>query len=402
MSSLPLGVRPEYDVIVVGGGPAGLMAARMAALGGVSVLVLEKDREIGVPVRCGEAVGAASIAQFVEPDPKFIAAEIDAFRFFSPDGRPVIAHLGQNRGFMLDRRVFDGELAKRAAEAGAEIRCRAYVHGLLKDGPQTVGVEVSFNGYATCQIRAALIIGADGVESRIGRWAGLKTVTELHDLESCAQYTLANLPLDRPTTLDFYVGESVAPGGYGWVFPKGPDTANVGLGIVGTYLRKRGKPTINYLNDFVKRLYGDTVQVVSQTVGCVPCADTRQRLTAPGVLLVGDAGHQVNPLSGGGIASGMIGGALAGEVAARSIRRGKLAEIAQYDKAWQKRLGKRHHQYYRLKEGVAKLSDEHLNRTADLVLGLKPEERTLTNIFKAGVRHQPGLIQHAIRLFAGL
>jgi len=98
-------MKDEYDVIVVGGGPAGSTAARYAAEGGASVLMLEKDRDIGMPVRCGEAVGAEGLKNFIEPNPKWIATTIDAFRLVAPSGKYVDIENLEEAGYVLDRRM---------------------------------------------------------------------------------------------------------------------------------------------------------------------------------------------------------------------------------------------------------------------------------------------------------
>ena len=113
-------LKKEYDIVVVGAGPAGSMAARFAVEKGLSVLVLEKDRDVGYPVRCGEAVSKAGIEEFITPNEKFIASTIDKFCMVSPNGTEVVIPLEQI-GYVLERRIFDYELAKQAAKYGAEI-----------------------------------------------------------------------------------------------------------------------------------------------------------------------------------------------------------------------------------------------------------------------------------------
>ena len=109
----------EYDIIVVGAGPAGSIAARFAAEQGVSVLMLEKDRDVGYPVRCGEAISKVGVEEFIPSDDKWIAAKISKFSFNAPDETEVILDFGE-AGYVLERRIFDYELARTAADAGEE------------------------------------------------------------------------------------------------------------------------------------------------------------------------------------------------------------------------------------------------------------------------------------------
>ena len=86
-------MKNSYDVIVIGAGPTGTTAARYAAEHGASVLVLEKDRDVGYPVRCGEAVSHDGVIQFIDPDPRWIAATVTKFRLVAPNGHSVVPRL---------------------------------------------------------------------------------------------------------------------------------------------------------------------------------------------------------------------------------------------------------------------------------------------------------------------
>jgi digeranylgeranylglycerophospholipid reductase len=383
----------SYDVIVVGAGPAGSTAARFAAAGGASVLMLEKDRDVGYPVRCGEAVSHEGVVQFIEPDDRWIAARCNRFRLISPSGQSVIPRL-DGLAYVLERRIFDYELAKLAVKEGAEVVTKAYVYDLMKNNGTVEGVRATIKDRKV-EIKGKVVIGADGVESRVGKWAGIDTTTHIRDMESCAQFTLSGVKVDEDI-LDFYFGEAVAPGGYLWVFPKGKDSANVGIGI-SVELAKQ-KSAVRYLEEFVDRMY-PRAAILTRIAGGVPCAKTCDEVVKNNVLLVGDAAHQVNPVSGGGIISGMIGGMIAGQVAAEAVQKHDLAHLVEYGKRWQKRLGWRHEVFYRIKEAISDFSDETLNNLCESGSRLPDEKRTVGGIFRTALWNRPSMLIDVAKVF---
>ncbi|MCH9029044.1 MAG: NAD(P)/FAD-dependent oxidoreductase, partial [Bacteroidetes bacterium] len=140
-------MKEEYDIIVVGAGPAGSMAARFAAEKGVSVLMLEKDRDVGYPVRCGEAISKAGVEEFIDSNELWIKAHINKFSFIAPDETEVLLQFdSEQEGYVLERRIFDYELAKTAVNTGAQILTRTYVNGLLFDDDKVAGVKYEHNG----------------------------------------------------------------------------------------------------------------------------------------------------------------------------------------------------------------------------------------------------------------
>jgi digeranylgeranylglycerophospholipid reductase len=386
-------MKNEYDIIVVGAGPAGSMAARFAAEKGVSVLMLEKDRDVGYPVRCGEAIAKKGVVEFIEPDEKWITAHISKFSFNAPDGNESVIEFGDS-GYVLERRIFDYELAKTAADAGAEILTRAYVNGLIMENDKVAGIKYEFQGEQK-ELKSKIVIGADGVESRVGRWAGLKTYTDFRDMECCTQITASNISVD-PNTLYFYFGQGYAPGGYFWIFPKGKNIANIGLGVSGMVGKKRS--ALSFLNNFIEKNYPGS-PILTSIAGGVPSTLTLNKISSPGILLVGDAARQVNPLSGGGIASGMVGGSIAGRIAGESIKMKKPDHIFNYDREWYDRVGKRHEIYNRLKNGIYNFSDEKFNSIAKAFNKVPMEKRTLGRIFVTALFNQPSLLAEVAKVF---
>ncbi len=386
-------MRDSYDVIVIGAGPAGSTAARFAAAGGASVLLLEKDRDVGYPVRCAEAVSHEGVIQFIEPDPRWIAATVSKFRIVVPNGKSIVPRL-DGIGYVLERRIFDSALAKLAVKEGAEAVTQAYVYALLRENGAVTGVKALIKDQKV-DIRSRIVIGADGVESRVGKWAGIDTTCNIHDMESCAQVTLSGINVDEGI-LDFYFGDEVAPGGYLWVFPKGKDSANVGIGISVECAKE--KAAVRWLDEFVQKKFPHAA-VLTRIAGGVPCAMTCDEIVRGNVMLVGDAAHQVNPVSGGGIISGMIGGMIAGQVAGEAIALNDLGHLPEYQKRWQKRLGWRHEVFYRIKEAIYNFSDDTLNKLCDNAQALPEEKRTVGGIFRTALWNQPSILLDVAKVF---
>jgi len=387
----------QYDIIVVGGGPAGSMAAREAAKNGASVIMLEKDREIGVPVRCAEGVSQAGlklVLGFVKPE--WISQKITRAQLVAPDETVVDVGTAGQVGYILHRKLFDYDLAAMAGEAGADVWTRAYVYDIIRENGKIEGVRIE-HLEQKIELRGRLIIGADGVESRLGRWAGLKTRTKPKDMDTCAQMTLSDIDID-PETIVIYFGNQVAPGGYAWVFPKGPRMANVGLGISGKYSGKT-KP-ITYLRRFADKRFPDA-KILTLVAGGVPCVDTLKHMVTDGIMLVGDAAHQVNPMTGGGILNGMIAGEIAGRVAAEAVRKGDTSEkqLRPYVQEWHKAEGKNNERSYRIQQVVNKFSDQDLNKIARSVNGIPLEKRSIMQIFKTALLKHPKLILDAAKVY---
>ncbi len=339
------------------------MAARSAAQAGARVLLLEKRQEIGSAVRCAEGVAGPPLAQFLAPDPRWISATVDSATITVLEGaerREVMRRSGST-GYILERRVFDRALAESAAEAGARVLTKAPVTGLLRDEGRLAGVRVSWRGQVT-DVAARVVIAADGVESQVARWAGLDTTLPPHDAMSCAQFLMADIDIE-PTCCAYFVGESAAPGGYLWIFPKGPGRANVGIGVQSDVSQR---PALDYLLDFVSTTPAlARGSIVTQVFGVVPVAAPATRLVADGLLIVGDAAHQVDPLTGGGILNAMTAGEIAGKVAAAACAQGDTSAngLLQYATLCHSAMGRRLERNYRLKEKygtAARLSDDFL------------------------------------------
>lgn len=381
----------KTDVLVIGSGPAGSSAAKHAALGGAKVIVIDKKSEIGAPKRCAEGVSKAGLADLgIEPNVRWVTKELDGVRLVSPNGTNVWLTSDEielpEAGYILERKIFDKYMAMDAARAGAEIKIKTLAHGMRKEGDAYV-VTCEHMG-ELFEIKANIIIAADGPESRVARWAGLRTATKATNMESGIQFEMVGVEMEKQDVIEFYFG-SVAPGGYAWIFPKGDDIANVGLAVI---TNDTDKTPYEHLKDFVANCPAtQNAQAVEFNIGGDPVGGMPKKIYDDNILVCGDAAGQVNPLTGGGIISGMKGGMHAGIVAAGAIADGDFSEdrLKEYDKNIRDDIGHEIDKYLKVKDYALSLSDEELDSVADAFQDIEFEKVSTTELVKNLIKVSP-------------
>ncbi|BBL60971.1 digeranylgeranylglycerophospholipid reductase [Methanobrevibacter arboriphilus] len=381
----------KTDVLVIGSGPAGSSAAKHAALGGAKVIVIDKKSEIGAPKRCAEGVSKAGLADLgIEPNVRWVTKELDGVRLVSPNGTNVWLTSDEielpEAGYILERKIFDKYMAMDAARAGAEIKIKTLAHGMRKEGDAYV-VTCEHMG-ELFEIKANIIIAADGPESRVARWAGLRTATKATNMESGIQFEMVGVEMEKQDVIEFYFG-SVAPGGYAWIFPKGDDIANVGLAVI---TNDTDKTPYEHLKDFVANCPAtQNAQAVEFNIGGDPVGGMPKKIYDDNILVCGDAAGQVNPLTGGGIISGMKGGMHAGIVAASAIADGDFSKdrLKEYDKNIRDDIGHEIDKYLKVKDYALSLSDEELDSVADAFQDVEFEKVSTTELVKNLIKVSP-------------
>ena len=209
----------DFDVIVVGGGCAGLWAAITSARSKARTLLVERSSRIGEKIVCAEGVGLPGFKQFLEPREEWISTCVDRAALVNPEGRSVEIQ-EPDAGFVLDKSAFLSGLSDMAREEGVEIWTSAGA-GEIRPNEAGTAFEVDINGNGAARIvTCGAVVGADGIESRVGRQMGILKALRAPDVFSCAQYRVDGIDV-TPGTLEFHFGRDVAPGGYAWVFPKG-------------------------------------------------------------------------------------------------------------------------------------------------------------------------------------
>lgn len=354
----------QCDVVVVGAGPAGSMAARAAAEGGVDVVILEEHPVAGTPVYCAEGLSMGGIRDSgLEAVPPYVSQQVRKVRVFAPDGGFVDLTSSDWTGYALNREVFDKALADNAVKAGARLIVEAQATGVIKEGEKVVGVKAVNRGESV-DVRAKVVIGADGHWSIVRRSAGLERY--FSDYVSCAQYVLGGLDLEDPYVNEFWMGERYAPGGYAWLFPKSREVANVGLGV----RVKHTKPAVEYLKDWVASdpRFRDA-KILKTNGGICPVSGQLDKIVDDGLMLVGDAAGQLIPMTGAGIHSGIEAGKMAGRVAAWAVKAGDVSakRLGVYRDEFDVYWGKRIKDSGRVLLMLDKFSDEDLNILAQVV-----------------------------------
>ncbi len=312
----------NHEIIVVGAGPAGLNAGYYAAKNGAEVLILDKKPQLGLPVRCGEATVESIFKDFkIKPTKDLIANEVSCLKLYSSKGQEIDLNI-KMRGYILNRDKFEQHLGDLCIAAGVDIKLNSTVTGLKKNKIQVT----EDNAKTTKTLTGKIIIAADGVESRVGRWAGVDTTLKPEDIAVCQQYVVDDIELER-SAVEFYWGAKYSPHAYIWVFPKSDNRANVGIVSLGSIKVDLGK----LLNEFIKHR-APKCRKVGFIAGCVPQAEPPVQLVKNNVMLIGDAARVALPVTGAGIGHALITGKWSGEVAAEVINnRSNIEELLKYE-----------------------------------------------------------------------
>lgn len=316
----------DYDVIIVGAGPAGSTAARYIKpdKNGLKVLMIDRRKEVDIPVQCGEGLSTSDEWKKLLPNypveelfkfPNYIIAqEVKYVDIISPY---KTIYRFKTTGWTIYRNLFDQYLAELAIKEGTEFWLNTNVIG-LKD----IHTVVTSRGI----VRGRIIVGADGAKSIIAKSSGL---------ESPKNLTPAVISMVRGNFHDnmrrIYLGKKFA-GGYAWIFSKG-DTANVGIGSEWkTSLRK-------LLNNFIETDMGlEAKDIICRSGGIVPLGGPISKTVKENIMIVGDAAGVVFPSTGGGIGPALITGRECGITIENHFRKGTSLE--EYENRWRRVLGK--------------------------------------------------------------
>ncbi|MFQ5406168.1 MAG: geranylgeranyl reductase family protein [Candidatus Micrarchaeia archaeon] len=353
-----LNVESKYDVVVIGAGPAGSQFARFAAKGGMNVLVIDKKKELGSPVRCGEGITSNWEKKlglnFRRQD---YACEIKGIKVFAPNNHSLTLQTPQSTGFVLERKIFDKELAINAAREGAHFLPYSLVTDLIEKDSKPSGVKVKTpNGQI--EVSCDLVVCAEGMESKIARKAGFAALSRASEVDICYEYEMVNV--DCKDLIEVYFGNKLAPRGYLWVFPKGKDVANVGIGAGGA----TGADPKKLLDEFIAgNQRFKNAQAVEVKGGVISVGAPQKELVKDNAMIIGTSAHQVDPIHGGGIGLAIEAGFMASQAAVQAFERKdySASSLSSYQREWWSAAGPKLEKRLKLRFVLEKFSDDDVN-----------------------------------------
>jgi digeranylgeranylglycerophospholipid reductase len=388
----------HYDVIVVGGGPAGLSAAEAAAKGGARVAVLERQKEIGYPVHTSGGTWVKDMQALGVPAELF--HPIRSVIFLSPKKEARFEY-AEPVCCVLDVRGLYQHLAGRAVAVGVELHPNTPVEGPILEDGRVVGVVAKDHRNRPGEWRAPLIIDASGFSSTILTRSGVRTGFKRFGYG--AEFDLY-APSYDPDSLYLIMGSQVAPAGYAWAFPRGKGRVRLGVGVLRPDVEADAR---EYLDSFTERLPSLApafagASPVEYHTGLFPSEGVVERFVADSLLATGDAAGHGSTLVGEGIRFAIYSGQMAGETAAEAIQTGDTSAdfLVRYDKQWRARFGREMDISYIVNQRIARWSDERWDEGIEMLRRLTPAQAAdlLRGDYSVGLllsvlRRNPGILR---------
>ncbi len=359
-------MKESYDVIVVGAGPTGSNTARLLALRGWSILLVEEHPQVGLPVQCAGLVTPRTFDHTPFPIGDLWQNDLTGARIYSPDGNFVEFDAGKPHAQAMDRARFDQKMAQAAVAAGVELMVATKAIAATRDA---TGVAVSFlTTSGPAHARASLLVGADGIRGSVARWFDFPAVEEI---VSCYEAELCDVHIapDKPHIIPMFAGAAQAPGFFSWIIPVGGNRARAGLAVAPGMNPESAK-------SYYERMFKDPLSapyLAGATpsyliIGGIPLG-LRRHLVDDRVMLVGDAAGMAKPTSGGGIYYGLLASEFLVPVADAGLRGDRLdrGSLLPYERRVRRTIGRDLRKGRALRAIYKRFTDADFNRLARLL-----------------------------------
>jgi geranylgeranyl reductase family protein len=359
------------DVVIVGAGSAGCVTARRCAELGLSTLLLDRKpkKEVGQKV-CGDEISKSHFeATGIDyPEGNEISSTISGADVYPPNMKNELKVRGwlEFDGWTVDRLNFGQRLLREAIDAGAKFLPNIHVGSPMMIGDQVTGVEYKDpKSGESVVIKCKIVVDASGFAATIRNKLEnplIENNIAKEDIALCYREILSlKMPLAEPEVARVLLGGKVAPSGYAWIFPKGIQEINAGVGITGGKGKGSPKSHFTKFKETYPLLFDSTI--IEGKGGAVPVRRPLKSLVGDGVAFVGDAALQVNPIHGGGLGAGMRAGIILGEVVRESIAKRNLTATGlwAYNTRYLQNFGRRLASLEIFRRLLQAVSDEDMN-----------------------------------------
>lgn len=362
----------DFDIVIVGAGPAGSSAAYAAAKKGARVALLEKENAVAQTVRTSGVTWIDAIKEFSIPDDCY--NPIKNYAFCSPNNTVRMTN-SEPMAAVLDVRKTYRWLADEAQKQGAQLFLDATVADAIRDSDgKIIGVRATV-GKEEVRFISKMVIDASGFQSVVAKSLGL--VSQWKRFGAGAEYEAVAENVDSDTWW-LMVGQEYSPAGYAWIFPLGKNTVRIGVGV--------GKPESSVdpterLKEIMEKRLGpiESLGRITPTefhYGLIPNDGLSRKTVYDRLILVGDTAGQANPLVLEGIRYAIRFGRVAGEIAAKAVASNDTSEkaLAPYEEIWKKAIFAKINSASKVQSRWIGLSDEEWDRELDIIKELSVDE----------------------------